>query len=151
MSFCSIAFFMGSGARIVGRTGGAPGLVRLIGDMPWVCADTTMSCRKAELIASESTRYLPSFSVEIAYITTKKANSKVMKSEYETSQRSWFWSSSSVARRRRMSTEVAAETRFDELRILAMGDTEQAVEHELARLHLVLDDRLELVGHREKN
>lgn len=38
---------------------------------------------------------------EIAYITTKNANSKVMKSEYEISQRSWFSGSSSYGRRAR--------------------------------------------------
>ena len=35
---------------------------------------------KASPSASDSTRYLPSLTIEIAYITTKKANSKVMKS-----------------------------------------------------------------------
>jgi hypothetical protein len=33
-------------------------------------------------------RYFPSFTEESAYITTKKANSRVMKSAYDTSQRS---------------------------------------------------------------
>ncbi len=36
--------------------------------------------RNADEIESDSTRYLPSFTDEIAYITTKKANSSVMKS-----------------------------------------------------------------------
>jgi len=38
-------------------------------------------------------RYLFSLTAETAYITTKNANSSVMKSAYEISQRSWFsWS-----------------------------------------------------------
>ena len=49
---------------------------------------------KALVKESESTLYLPSFTDETAYITTKKANSKVIKSAYETSQRSWFSCSS---------------------------------------------------------
>ncbi|MNI75712.1 hypothetical protein D3C73_1318900 [compost metagenome] len=38
--------------------------------------------------ACEMTLYLPSLIEEIEYMTTKKANSKVMKSAYDTSQRS---------------------------------------------------------------
>ena len=36
--------------------------------------------RNAATSESESTRYLPSFTEEIAYITTKKASSSVMRS-----------------------------------------------------------------------
>ena len=42
----------------------------------------------AALIESLTVRNLPSFTDEIEYITTKKAKSKVMKSAYDTSQRS---------------------------------------------------------------
>jgi hypothetical protein len=45
---------------------------------------------KASPRASDSTLYLPSLTTEIAYMTTKNANSSVMKSAYEISQRSWF-------------------------------------------------------------
>ena len=68
----------------------------------WLVVTTCMApavlpgiLRNAELMASERTRYLPSFTDEMAYMTTKKANSRVMKSAYETSQRSWFSCSSS--------------------------------------------------------
>ncbi|MCY1176910.1 hypothetical protein D9M73_171980 [compost metagenome] len=44
--------------------------------------------------AWEITLYLPSLIEEMEYITTKKANSNVMKSAYDTSQRSWFSCSS---------------------------------------------------------
>src|SRR3569623_2122667 len=44
--------------------------------------------RKAAPSASDKTRYLPSFTDETEYITTKNANSSVMKSAYEISQRS---------------------------------------------------------------
>jgi hypothetical protein len=39
-----------------------------------------LEVRKAVCIESDSTRYLPSLTEETAYITTKNANSKVMKS-----------------------------------------------------------------------
>ena len=56
---------------------------------------------------SDSTRYLPSFTCETAYITTKKANSSVMKSAYDTSQRSWLsWSLSLSGLRRRAAGSI---------------------------------------------
>ena len=56
--------------------------------------------RNATTMESDMTRYFPSLTEEMPYMTTKKANSSVMKSAYDTSQRSWF-SGSSVSRRRR--------------------------------------------------
>ena len=44
--------------------------------------------RNAATMASDKTRYLPSLTDEIEYITTKNANNKVIKSAYETNQRS---------------------------------------------------------------
>ncbi len=46
----------------------------------------------ANALSSEAANplYLPSLTTEMAYMTTKKANSSVMKSAYEISQRSWF-------------------------------------------------------------
>ena len=99
--------------------------------------DTMRSWRNAETSESERTRYLPSFNVEIAYITTKNANSSVMKSEYETSQRSRPCCSSltclpSASRRfiaeRLRSGEIAGQPRLDKLGILAAGNAEQAIE-----------------------
>src|SRR3569832_1854052 len=55
--------------------------------------------RKAAPSASDKTRYLPSFTDETEYITTKNANSSVMKSAYEISQRSWFSCSSCLGLR----------------------------------------------------
>jgi hypothetical protein len=60
----------------------------------------TGTLRKALIIESLRIRYLPSLTEERAYITTKKANSRVMKSAYETSQRSWFSCPSSARFRR---------------------------------------------------
>jgi hypothetical protein len=48
----------------------------------------TGTLRKALTIELLRMRYFPSFTDESAYITTKKANSRVMKSAYDTSQRS---------------------------------------------------------------
>ena len=42
----------------------------------------------AALMDSLTVRYFPSFTEETEYITTKKAKSSVMKSAYDTSQRS---------------------------------------------------------------
>jgi hypothetical protein len=44
--------------------------------------------RKALTIELLRMRYFPSFTDESAYMTTKNANSRVMKSAYDTSQRS---------------------------------------------------------------
>src|SRR5437588_471177 len=49
---------------------------------------------KASTMDWLTTRNLPSFTDEIEYITTKNANKSVMKSAYDTSQRSWFSCSS---------------------------------------------------------
>jgi len=56
---------------------------------------------KAWPMAFWKTRYLPSLTCEMAYMTTKKANSRVMKSAYEISQRSWLSGSSSYFLRAR--------------------------------------------------
>ena len=102
------------------------------------CAATADRCGTRRSSESASTLYLPSFNVEIAYITTKNANSSVMKSAYETSQRSWLSGSSSCATACGTSSvpassgEVPAEPRLDELRILAVGDAHHPVDEELA-------------------
>jgi len=49
---------------------------------------------KTPVRGSERILYLPSLIEEMEYMTTKNANSSVMKSAYETSQRSWFSCSS---------------------------------------------------------
>ena len=60
--------------------------------------DRTVDWLNTPTSESERILYLPSLIEEMEYITTKKANSKVMKSAYETSQRSWFSCSSGALR-----------------------------------------------------
>jgi hypothetical protein len=56
---------------------------------------TLSDFEKASSNASDKLSYLLLFTEEIEYITTKKANNKVIKSAYETSQRSWLLFASS--------------------------------------------------------
>jgi hypothetical protein len=49
-----------------------------VGGVVWILMAEPL--RKASTMAEDSTRYLPSLTEEMAYITTKKANSRVMKS-----------------------------------------------------------------------
>lgn len=54
----------------------------------WIGMIDLIGEQNAASSKSDNTRYLPSLTEDTAYITTKKANSSVMKSAYETSQRS---------------------------------------------------------------
>jgi hypothetical protein len=78
--FCLTASLL---ARLFGVGGGGVGTT--IGVWP---ALLTGTLRKALTIELLRMRYFPSFTDDSAYITTKKANSRVMKSAYDTSQRS---------------------------------------------------------------
>src|SRR6185312_3737450 len=115
--------------------------------------------RKAATSASESTRYLPSLTVEIAYITTKNASSSVMRSAYGIAHASWFvWSSCCCLRLRDMTTvldlsrsvQIALELRLDRARILALCDGDHSFDDHLAHLSLRADGDFQLRGKREK-
>src|SRR5690606_1302249 len=107
---------------------------------------------KADDSESASTRYLPSLSEEIAYMTTKKANRSVIRSAYGIAQASWFWCSSWRWRRpmRGASVDEAVEPRLDVARVLALGDRDQPFDDHLALLRLVADQALELARDRQQ-
>ena len=68
-------------SSISGLGGGPLGRIDGMGaDAIWALLVCTPSLRKALTTESDMIRYLPSFTDESEYITTKKANSRVMKS-----------------------------------------------------------------------
>src|SRR5205823_8023264 len=48
-------------------------------------------------------------------------------------------------------SQVALQAHLDELRILAIGDADEAVLHQLTLRYLLLDERPELAGNRQKD
>ncbi len=71
------------------------GCVGVVRGLPiWMGVGLRGEARKAATRELDNTRYLPSLTEEIEYMTTKKANSSVMKSAYDTNHRSWFSCSS---------------------------------------------------------
>jgi hypothetical protein len=60
----------------------------------WMGSSVRGEPRNAAASESESTRYLPSFTEDIAYMTTKNASSSVMRSPYGIAHASWFVCSS---------------------------------------------------------
>src|SRR5690606_5934673 len=101
--------------------------------------------------ASASTLYLPSLIDEVAYMTTKKANIRVMKSAKDTSQRSLLGSSSCWRlRRRRISDQKAFQLVLDRARVLALGDGQHALNEHFAVAGLHSHQGLELVGQRQQ-
>ncbi len=74
---CSTA---GSTAGGAGRVIGCDGAMLTLGSTICSPLSLMLTLRKACTSESESTRYLPSLTEDSEYITTKKANSRVMKS-----------------------------------------------------------------------
>src|SRR5438128_1010465 len=135
---------------------------------------------KASTMDWLTTRNLPSFTDEMEYITTKKANSSVMKSAYDTSQRSWFSFSGGerrgmfsgagcgcTGRRRgmllsgagriralsfhsRLRAGVSLQLTADKLGIQALHDSSDTLQHQLLALCILPDARLDLIGSREQ-
>src|SRR6185437_11766852 len=111
--------------------------------------------RNAANNESDSTRYLPAFTDDMAYITTKKASSSVSRSAYGMAHASWFVWSSCLRDGRRASgfffmpasVQVALQLRFDGARVLALGDGQHAVDDHFAQLGLPRDDHFELGRH----
>src|SRR6185437_3893326 len=123
--------------------------------------------RKAANSESDSTRYLPAFTEEIAYITTKNASSRVSRSAYGIAHASWFVCSSCLCLREGRcasvcfltiwacgafcpSVQVALQLRLDGARVLSLGDRQHAVDHHLAELRLARDDHFELGRYRQE-
>ncbi len=89
---------LGSDEAVRETIGGLSGLLILMGKL-------ALFGLNAEEIESDNTRYFPSLTEEMEYITTKNANNNVIKSAYETNQRSWFTCSSGFFLRAMEATE----------------------------------------------
>ena len=68
---------IGAARRVAADCCEGPGGVRLFIWIGWKLRSRLL---KAPVRESDSTRYLPSLTDEVEYMTTKKANSRVMKS-----------------------------------------------------------------------
>src|SRR3569832_1482563 len=106
---------------------------------------------------SDSTRYLDSLTEEMAYITTKNANSSVMKSAYETSQRSWFSCSSSNFFLAMPAASLCLQARLARISrqpvfyhpvVFAIGDANEDVGDHLQLEHFAADQSFQAIGDR---
>src|SRR5690606_39310089 len=110
------------------------------------------AARNAATRESESTRYLPSLTDEIAYITTKNASSSVTRSPYGIAHASWLTCSSCRLRRAIAALpQIAAQLGLDAARVVAPGDAEQPVEDQVALHAGALNDVLQLVADRQED
>src|ERR1051326_1045907 len=145
---------------------------------PRIAASTVESGCPASAFFTESDTFCAlALSVcAVANITTKKANSSVMKSAYDTSQRSWFSFSGGGRRgifsgagcgctgrrcgtllggagrirvlsfRLRFGARVRLQLAADELGIQALHDSSDTLQHQLLALCILPDARLDLIG-----